>query len=89
MTTTNPRLFIANLATGIGYADTAREEHGDYKRIAILFYSDLRLEIDDPKSPLLAEVKAHAAKIQARQGEEYQTSQSGQTIQLGWKLKKD
>lgn len=82
-----PRLFIGNFDTGIVYADRYSEENGDYKKIAILFYSDLRLEIDDPKSPLLEEVKAHAAQIQARKGEQYQISTSGQTITLGYSLK--
>src|SRR5262249_42141551 len=37
----------------------------------------------DPRSDLLPEVKAHAATIQARRGEQYQYTSSGQTVLLG------
>jgi|TARA_R110002012_G_scaffold256500_1_gene436694 hypothetical protein len=81
------RIFVATMATGIGYADRTREEHGDWKRLAILFYSDLRAEIEPDCLPDLAQqIREHMAPIQARRGEQYQISTSGQTITLGHAL---
>jgi hypothetical protein len=80
------RLFAGVYPTGISYADRSQELNGDYKPIAHLFFHNLHLDIDDPKSPLLDEVKADAAKIQARWGEEYQVSSGGQTITLGYAM---
>ena len=81
------RIFVATMATGIGYADRTREEHGDWKRLAILFYSDLRAEIAADCPPELEQqIRAHMAPIQARRGEQYQVSTSGQTITLGHAL---
>jgi hypothetical protein len=77
------RLFVGVYPAGFVYADRAREEHGDYKKVAFLPYSTLELEVRDPKSPLLALVRAHAAKIQARRGEQYVVSGAGQTVLLG------
>lgn len=82
----NPKIFAGAFPVGISYADTTREEHGDYKKIALLRYSDLELIVYDAKSPLLGEVKEAAAKIQARRGEEYPVSMC-QTITLGYALK--
>ena len=65
------RLFIGKYPCGLVYADRDKEVQGDYKRIAFLSYSKLELEIDDKRSPLLAEVKAHAATVQAKRGQEY------------------
>ena len=82
------RIFVARLATGIGYADRTREEHGDWKRLAILFFSDLRAEIaSDCPADLESQIRSHMATIQARRGEPYQVSTSGQTITLGHALK--
>ncbi len=81
------RIFVANLSTGIGYADRKREKHGDWARLAILFYSDLRAEFEpDCPPPLRQQIAKHMAAIQARRGEQYQISSSGQTITLGHAL---
>ena len=81
------RIFVATLATGIGYADRTQERHGDWKRLAILFFSDLRAEIE-PDCPvdLERQIRAHMATIQARRGESFQISTAGQTITLGYAL---
>ena len=81
------RILLATLATGIGYADRTREEHGDWKRLAILFFSDLRADIEpDCPADLESQIRSHMATIQARRGELYQVSTSGQTITLGHAL---
>lgn len=88
------RMFIGVYTTGIVYADRAREEHGDYKKIAFLPYETLELEIRDLNSPLIAEARVHAAKLQAREGDLFAISTagvadaaagiaSGQTVRLG------
>jgi hypothetical protein len=65
------RVFIGCYPCGLVYADTQIEVHGDYKRIAFLSYSTLKLEVDDPKSPVLWVVLEDAAKMQARKGESF------------------
>ena len=81
------RIFVATLATGIGYADRTHEEHRDWKRLAILFFSDLRADIEpDCPADLEDQIRAHMATIQERRGEPYQISTSGQTITLGHAL---
>lgn len=81
------RIFVGIFSTGIGYADRKREEHGDWKRLAMLFYSDLRAEIAPDCPPdLRAQILAHMAPIQARRGEQFQISTAGQTITLGYAL---
>ena len=85
----NDRLFIGVLATGIGYFDRWEEEDGDYKRLAILFFSDLNLDLRDDCPPELKTIiEDDAASIQARRGEQYQVSGSGQMITLGYALEK-
>lgn len=81
------RIFVATLATGIGYADRTQEQHGDWKRLAILFFSDLRAEIE-PDCPIELEhqIREHMATIQVRRGEKFQISTAGQTITLGHAL---
>lgn len=79
-------LFSGVFPTGISYADRSREEHGDYKKIAFLSFSDLRLEIYAPRSSLLPEIKRRAEALQAKRGEQFQTSTSGQTVTLGYAL---
>ncbi len=69
--------------TGIVYADRAREEHGDYARVAFLPFRTLVLEVDKPRSPLLPLVRKDAAKIAALRGERFETSASGQYVILG------
>lgn len=76
-------LFIAIFPGGIGYCDTSKEEHGDYKKIAFLGYRSLELEIHAPKSKLLPEIRAHAARIQAKRGQQFVVSGCGQTVTLG------
>jgi N12 class adenine-specific DNA methylase len=70
------RLFIGGVATGLSYCDRAQEEHGDYKKVANLFYDTLELKIYDHLSPLLPEIEAHAKKMQAMRGEWYPTAGS-------------
>jgi hypothetical protein len=79
-------LFIGTFPAGISYADRAVEEHGDYKAVAFLSYETLELEVRAKRSPLLALVREHAKTIQARRGEQYQVSASGQTVLLGGPL---
>ena len=84
---TSESLFIGIFATGISYADKSKTEHGDYKKIAFLTFSHLELTVYDPFSGLLDTVKEDAKKIQSRVGEDYQTSSSGQTNELGYALR--
>jgi len=80
-------LFSGVFPTGIGYADRRVEEHGDYKWCALLLFSTLEIYWYKNCSPDLKErIIADAAKIQARKGEQYQISSSGQTITLGYAL---
>lgn len=79
----NGRLFIGVFPCGLVYCDTQIEVNRDYKRIAFLPYSTLALEMDDPKSVLMPEIKEHAAKIAARCGQAFQVSQCRQTVMLG------
>jgi hypothetical protein len=78
------RLFIGVYPTGISYADRSREKHGDYARCAFLSFRTLDLEIEpDCSAALRTLIVKDAAKIQARRGEQYQVSASGQTVLLG------
>ena len=78
------RLFSGVYPAGIVYADRAREKHGDYAKCAFLPFRSLVLEVehDCPKA-LRALIEADAAKIQARRGQPFQVSSSGQTVILG------
>jgi hypothetical protein len=78
------RLFIGVYPAGISYADRSREKHGDYARCAFLSFGSLKLDVepDCPKS-LLGLIKRDAAKVQAKRGEQYVVSGSGQTVLLG------
>jgi hypothetical protein len=81
------RLFRGIFPTGISYADTQTEKHGDYKRLAFLSFATLKLDVEDDCPEVLAvRIKAHADSIQARKGEQFQISTSGQTITLGYAL---
>lgn len=87
-TTLDPRIFVGIFATGIGYADREREKHGDYARLAILFFSDLRAEFDDDcPADLRTQIEADMARYQARAGDTFQVTTSGQTIVLGHNLR--
>ena len=78
------RLFIGVYPAGISYADRSREKHGDYARCAFLPFGSLKLEVEpDCPSALRALIVKDAAKIQARRGEQYVVSGSGQTVRLG------
>jgi hypothetical protein len=79
-------LLIVCHATCFAYCDKSREENGDYITVARLFFSDLKLEINKPRSTLLPEIRKHAEKMQAKQGQPYPVSSSGQTITLGYAL---
>lgn len=81
------RIFVAIFSTGISYADRLREEHGDWKRLAHLFFSDLHAEIAKDCPPeLRKQIEANMATYQARKGEKFQISTSGQTITLGYAI---
>lgn len=78
------RLFIGVYPTGLVYADRERERHGDYVRCGFLSYRSLALELErDCPAVLRDEIVRHAQGIQARRGEEFEVSSSGQTVLLG------
>lgn len=79
------RLFSGVYPTGIVYADRARSRGGDYERVAFLSFSTLELEVarGQEKSPLLPLVREDAARLQARRGQRYEVSASGQYVVLG------
>ena len=78
------RLFVGVYPAGISYADRSREKHGDYARCAFLPFGSLKLEVEpDCPRDLRAFIVKDAAKIQARRGEQYVVSGSGQTVLLG------
>jgi hypothetical protein len=76
-------LFIGVRCTCVCYCDKSKEEDGDYKTVARLFFDTLELEIYEPQSTLLPEIREHAAEIQARKGQEFQVSGRGQRVILG------
>jgi hypothetical protein len=81
------RLFIGIYPAGIVYADRKIEEHGDYRRVAFLPYDTLVLEcraIAD--KGLVAQARTHAATIQAKQGERFSISSTGQYVILGTRV---
>lgn len=79
------RVSAATFLTGINYADRTVEVKGDYKRLAFLSFDTLELEWIAKRVPpdVRDYIVADAAKIQARRGQQYQTSQAGQTVMLG------
>jgi hypothetical protein len=76
-------LFIGIHSTCVCYCDKSKEEDGDFKTIARLFFDALELKIYEPQSILLPKIREHAAEIQARKGQEFQVSGCGQTVILG------
>jgi len=79
------RLFIGCFATGIAYADRHHELGGDYKRLGFLRFSDLELTVEaDCPADLARRIELHAAELQARRGQTYRITTSGQTITLGY-----
>ena len=84
--TTKPgALFVGVFPCGISYCDRSIETSGDYLRVAFLPYDTLELRVYAPQSSLLPQVIKDAATIQARRGEQYDTSDCGQTVLLGGK----
>lgn len=83
------RLFIGVFCTGITYADRHVQKAGDYARLGFLPFDTLQLKIE-PDCPLdlRSQIEAHAATMQARRGDQYQVSTSGQTVMLGSALQK-
>lgn len=83
------RLFIGIMPTGISYADRSREVDGDYASCAFLPFDTLVLDVS-PKCPeeLRGPIKADAATIIARRGEQFKISTSGHTVVLGSNLQK-
>lgn len=81
------RLFIGIFPCGFSYADRHQEKAGDYKRLAFLPYSTLKLEVyQDCPDCLLPFITEHATDIQSKKGQEQDLSTSGQTITLGYAL---
>lgn len=76
-------LFIGTFPAGIVYADRRVKKGRDYKEVAFLSYATLVLSETVPGSDLLPAIREHAASIQAREGEAFQVSASGQTVLLG------
>lgn len=80
-------LFIGTFSTGIFYADKNRTAHGDYARCGAVYFSDLRIEVEpDCPNNLRQIITEHAKSIQARAGQQYQISSSGQAVTLGYGL---
>ena len=83
------RIFACVMPTGLWWSDKAREEHGDYARLAVLNFSNLELEIFPGCPKDFAEhIRVSARDLQAKRGESFQISASGQTITLGYALEK-
>lgn len=82
--TPKKRLFAGVYPCGIVYADRSREECGDYKRLGFLSFATLELELrPDCPMELRRLIRDDAAGIQARRGELYPISTTGQTALLG------
>ena len=77
---TDDRLFVGVFPAGLVYADRRR----NYETVAFLSYATLQLhwraEVDDE---LKAEIERSAARLQARRGEQFEVSATGQTVMLG------
>lgn len=80
------RILICVHATGLGYYDRTREVDGDYKRLGFMPFDTLDLEVEpDCPSGCRQIIEQDAAKLQARDGEQYAVSACGQTVELGAK----
>jgi hypothetical protein len=74
------RLFIGVFPCGIVYADRQR----NHKTVAFLSYAMLQLEWRaEVDAELKAEIERNAATLQARRGEQFEVSATGQTVKLG------
>ena len=82
--TPEQRLFIGVFPAGISYCDRAQEVNSDWLKVAFLAFDTLELTFD-PRCPecLVRPIRQDAAIIQAKRGELYQVSTSGQTVRLG------
>lgn len=79
------RIFACIAATGIVYTDRRTMVDGDYKRLGFLPFRTLEPDVeDDCPETLATTIRGRMARIQARRGESYQVSTSGQTIVLGY-----
>ena len=88
--TNKDRLFIGVFPCGISYADRAREEDGDYKKVGFLRFADLSFtSAKGANNELLEMARIDAAKIQARKGESFEVSTIGQYVILGHDLPTD
>ena len=74
-------LGMSKMATCVAWYDQRT-----FQTIATLSYSDLKLEINKPRSQLIPEIQIEAQKLRALKGTKYQVSTSGQTIELGYNL---
>ena len=86
------RIFSGVYDTGIVYADrkTFDAARRDYKRLGILFFRTLKLELaPDCPDHLAQQIKKDAAEIQKMKGQEFQVSACGQTITLGYGILED
>lgn len=80
----SPRIFVGVFPAGICYADRLTEKDGDYKKLAFLSFSTLKLEFrNDCPRELRDEIQQDAASLQARKGSAFQISTCGQTVVLG------
>ena len=89
---THPRLFAGVYPCGIVYSDRARERHGDYLRLAFLPFRTLRIEWEPGitiPADLRAAIMRDAAGMEAKRGELFPVSSSGQCVRLGGALPTD
>jgi hypothetical protein len=83
-TQSDERVFVGIFPTGVSYADRKRQVAGDYARLAFLSFDTLELTFQpDCPQQLRQEIIDDAATIQARKGEQFETSACGQTVLLG------
>lgn len=80
-------IFAGIYSTGLVYADKSYEVDGDFARLGFLSFATLELDINERATPeQQKQIRYHAARLRTRRGEQYQISQSGQTITLGHAL---
>ena len=81
------QVFVGIFPGGISYADTSKEEGGDYKRLAFLSYRTLELEIRESCPSDLAEaIRSHAAVYQENPGAALEVSGCHQLVRIGESL---
>lgn len=56
------RLFIGVFPCGLSYCDKTKEEDGDYKKLAFLPYSTLKLKFYNCPPELRKEIEENASK---------------------------